>query len=133
MFEKKEGEEPIQAETTIGASVKLEGDLASDGDIFLHGNVSGKVSTKADLTIGETAKVSADVEAKNVSISGKVDGNIKADGKVEITPSGVVKGDITTGDLMIASGSSFTGNCEMGEPSAESESSEDAKEEPAGE
>lgn len=117
MFEKKEGETANegQVESVVGASVKLEGDFSSDGDIFVHGNVTGKVSTKASLSVGETAEVKADIIAKNVMVAGKVEGNIKADEKVDIIASGKVHGDITTDDLSIASGAVFTGSCQMGE------------------
>ena len=130
MFEKKEGEitNDGQVESVVGASVKLEGDFTSDGDIFIHGNVTGKVATKANLSVGETAEVKADIVAKNVVIAGKVEGNIKADEKVDIATSGKVHGDIATDDLSIASGAVFTGSCQMGEGEPK-ETSEPPKEE----
>ncbi len=123
MFEKKEDEitNEGQVESVVGASVKLEGDYSSDGDIFIHGNVTGKVSTKASLSVGETAEVKADIVAKNVMVAGRVEGNIKADEKVDITASGKVHGDIATDDLSIASGAVFTGSCQMGEGSGGAE------------
>ena len=130
MFEKKEeGQESTgQSETVVGASVKLEGDLVSDGDVFVHGNVTGKVNTKADLNIGDTAMVNADVRAKNVIVAGKVEGNINADGKVEIATTGQVNGDIKTDDLLIASGAKFSGSCQMeGQEASEAPPSEPKK------
>lgn len=115
MFEKSR-EESIKSgasETIVGASVKLKGNLRSDGDILIEGVVTGDLKTKGAVVVGESASVVANIKAQNVAISGVVQGNIDVADRLEITSSGKVIGDIAANVLSIAPGASFSGRCIM--------------------
>lgn len=103
------------AETVVGSSVKLKGNLRSDGDIKIYGIVSGELKTKGSVVIGPEANIVASIKAKNVKISGTVQGNVEATEKIEITETGRVLGDIAAGILSIAPGAVFTGKSVMSE------------------
>lgn len=111
---KEEGEIGVATETIVGASVKLEGEFSSKGDITINGNVIGKVTTESNLGIGQSAIAKADLEAENVVIAGTVEGNVKAKEKLEITESGKVQGNISAKVLSVLPGAFFSGQCEMG-------------------
>lgn len=115
MFEK--GKEEITrsggSETIVGASVKLKGNLRSDGDVIIEGSVTGDLKTKGSVKIGENASVVANVQAENIVIAGTVQGSIDIKDKLEITSSGRVIGDISANILSIAPGAMFTGNAKM--------------------
>ena len=115
MFEKGRDEivKPGASETIVGASVKLKGNLRSDGDILIEGIVTGDIKTKGSVKVGESASVIAGVKAENIVISGNVQGNIEVSDKLEITPTGRVIGDISANVLSIAPGAVFTGKCSM--------------------
>jgi len=118
MFEKKEEIrvfETQNAETVVGTSVKLKGNLKSDGDININGSVSGDVRTKASVKVGETANVLANIKAKNVQVSGTVQGNIEAKDTLQILETGKVYGDILAGVLTVSPGAIFSGKCAMNE------------------
>lgn len=100
-------------ETIIGASVRVEGDLIGKNNMKIYGQVAGKVKTKSDIFIEESASIEADVEAVNVTISGTVDGSVKATERLEIQKSGKISGDIAAKILSIATGASFSGQCNM--------------------
>lgn len=108
-----EQETSLAAETIVGHSVKIEGDLVSDGDIKVDGVVSGKVKTTQNLFIGPTAKIEADVQAGSATIAGQVNGNIRADGLLVILQTGQVTGDIDCKQLAIEEGAYFAGSCKM--------------------
>jgi cytoskeletal protein CcmA (bactofilin family) len=139
MFEK--GREEMMkggaSETVVGASVKLKGNLRSDGDILIDGVVTGDLKTKGSVVVGETASVVASIKAQNIVISGAVQGNIEVSDRLEITKTGKVIGDLMANVLSIAPGASFSGKCQMpdharatvAEPVLETEESEEAKEE----
>ena len=103
------------AETIVGHSVKIEGDLISDGDIKVDGSVSGKIKTAKSLFVGPTAKIEADVEAGSVTVAGVVHGNIKVKGLLVILQTGKILGDIECGQLAIEEGAFFAGHCKMEE------------------
>jgi cytoskeletal protein CcmA (bactofilin family) len=101
------------AETVVGHSVKIEGDLISEGDIKVDGIVSGKVKTARSLFIGPTARIEADVEAGSVTVAGVVHGNLKVKGVLVTLQTGKILGNIECGQLVIEEGAFFTGNCKM--------------------
>ena len=109
------GEESVIAETIVGHSVKIEGDLVSEGDIKVDGTVSGKIRTSKNLFIGPTAKINADIESGSATVAGIIDGNVKTNGLLVILQTGHLTGDINCRQLAIEEGAYFIGNCTMSE------------------
>ena len=103
-------------ETVVGASVKIEGDLASEGDIRVEGAVSGKIKTTKNLYIGPQAQIEADLDAGNAVIAGSVKGEIKIKDNLLIQETGKVSGNIACARLSIAEGARFSGSCTMAMP-----------------
>lgn len=101
-------------ETVVGATVKIQGDLNSDGNIRIDGQVQGTVSTKQNVQIGENAIITADVTAGNATIGGKVKGNVKIAGQLYLQKSAHITGDITCSSLKVDDGAVFNGKCSMG-------------------
>ncbi|MFA5127084.1 MAG: polymer-forming cytoskeletal protein [Patescibacteria group bacterium] len=100
-------------ETIIGPSVKVEGDFRGEGDLIIEGMLIGSLQTKNNLKIGQNAVVEASIKANNAFISGKVKGNITVKGKLEITGTAVILGDIKTQIISIESGALLQGNLAM--------------------
>jgi cytoskeletal protein CcmA (bactofilin family) len=116
MFDKKDEFVPTgAAETVVGTSVKLKGNLKSDGDITVDGSVNGEIKTKGTVTVGPNANIIANVHAKNVNIAGTVQGNIVATDRLNISESGRVYGDISANILSVAAGALFSGKSTMAE------------------
>jgi cytoskeletal protein CcmA (bactofilin family) len=101
------------AETIVGTSVKLKGNLNATGDIIVDGSVSGELKTKGSVVVGPNANILANIKAQNVQVSGMVQGNIDASDKIQITETGRVMGDISASVLSIAPGAVFSGNSKM--------------------
>lgn len=121
MFNKQEQAENLnEFETIIGPSVKVKGDFNCQGNIIVDGIVEGGIKTNGNLEIGKTAKITANVEAKEAKIGGQVIGNAKIKGFLEITATAKIFGDIETSGLSIERGAVFNGKCAM---SAEAETS----------
>ncbi len=102
------------AETVVGPSVKIQGDLNSEGNIRIEGQVNGKVKTTQNVYVGESAKITADILAGNCTISGEVQGNIKVSGSLVLESAGRLVGDISCGILRVEDGAQFSGKCNMG-------------------
>ncbi len=92
---------------------EFEGKLTFEGTVRIDGKFKGEIHSDANLVIGESGKVEADIHVGSISISGEVKGNITARGKVEIHPPAVVHGNIQTPSLLIEEGSFFEGGCAM--------------------
>ncbi len=100
-------------ETIIGSTVKIEGDFKGEGDVIVEGGVEGKLSTKKNLTVGENAKIIADVEAANALVAGQVIGNLKITESLELTATAKITGDISAKVLTIATGARLDGKVSM--------------------
>jgi len=105
-------EKEIINKTRISSTSKVKGDISSQEDIVIEGEVSGKVSTSGKLEIKKSAQVIANLIAKDIIIAGKVEGNIQTQ-KLEITETGKVFGDIISKIISIAAGAVLIGGCKV--------------------
>lgn len=102
-------------ETIIAQGVRVEGDFRSQGDVIIDGEVAGSVETQSALTVGETAKIHADVKAKSAVVAGEVVGNIFAAEMLELLATSHVKGDVVTSRISVAAGARINGKVSMEE------------------
>ena len=89
------------------------GELEFEDTIRIDGKFNGKITSKNELIIGESANVEGEIAVGSVAISGTVKGKINASGRIEIHRSGRVYCDIETAALIIEEGAVFEGNCTM--------------------
>lgn len=114
MFGKSEHEiASADAETMIGASVKIEGDLVSHGDVIVEGAVHGTLKTEKNLRVNPSAIIHADIRAENAYIAGEVHGNVKVKDRLEVTETAKIFGDVEAKSLTIAVGGILQGKCTM--------------------
>ena len=101
------------ANTVIGSSIVIDGEITGDEDLVIQGTVKGKIQLKQSLFVEGTGAVEADVQTQNVEIAGQVTGNITATDKVELKANCRVVGDVKAPRILIADGASFKGNVDM--------------------
>ena len=98
----------------IGQSIFISGELSGNEDLTIEGRVEGRIELRDhNLVIGPKGKIQAEIHAKTVTIHGEVSGNIRADDRVEISNSGMVKGDVHAPRIVIADGARFKGTVDM--------------------
>src|SRR5260370_42379629 len=69
----------------LGSSLHVKGEISGNEDLCIDGRVEGLVHLdERKLTVGATAKLTADVIAGEVIVYGSVKGNVRAKGKIEI-------------------------------------------------
>jgi cytoskeletal protein CcmA (bactofilin family) len=94
----------------IGKSVIIRGELSGSEDLYLDGEVEGNIDLHDhNLVIGPNGRVRANVQAKDIVIHGKVDGNVTGADKVELKKSALLNGDINTQRIVIEDGAFFKG------------------------
>ncbi len=101
------------ADTVIGAGVIVSGNLNSEGDMVVDGEVSGNIKTLGNLTIGVNALINGNISGADVRVSGSLQGNINAEGEASIGETGNVLGDIICNTIAIGSGAVFRGRIQM--------------------
>ena len=104
--------QPVGFETVLGANSSLEGVLRSRSNVRLDGTFSGTLEIEGNVLVGETARITADINAKNISIAGAVRGNVSGK-KVQLLRTGRVWGDISATALTTEEGAFIDGKITM--------------------
>jgi cytoskeletal protein CcmA (bactofilin family) len=115
-------------DTLIGDNVSIDGNISSTGTVRLDCSVVGNVSGDG-LIVGESGSITGDIECseilidkssvignikcKNITISGKVEGDVKCKGTLKLTNTASLTGDVEVGKLVIDNGAFFKGLCAM--------------------
>lgn len=97
----------------LDAGSHLQGDLHFEDTFRVDGKISGTVSSKGDLVVGESGLIEGEIRVGRVYVSGTVKGEIEASRRVEISALGKVYGEIRTTSLVIEDGAHFEGQCSM--------------------
>lgn len=93
----------------------FKGELEFEDTMRIDGRFTGKIHSKNELIVGESAHIEGEIHVGRIAISGMVLGKIKADQRVEIHRNGRVYSDVDTPALIIEEGAIFQGNCTMGD------------------
>jgi cytoskeletal protein CcmA (bactofilin family) len=102
----------------------VKGEITGNEDLLIDGSVEGLVQLEdRKLTVGASAKVTADVIAREVVVYGNVKGNLRARDRIEIKKDGSVVGDLTTARISIEDGAYFKGSIEIDKTGDEAEKS----------
>ncbi len=110
MFSKENKLEKFKdAETIIGASIRVKGNFQGQGNIIIEGILEGSLKTEANLFIGDSAKIVANIESKDASINGEVKGNIKSHGYLALGSTAKIIGDIQYNEISIEKGATING------------------------
>ena len=104
MFARRKARPASDGYSVIDEHLTITGDLASDGTIRVDGRVEGSLHTVDTLIIGDGACVVGNVQAREVVIGGELLGHLRVSGRVEVQPSGTVRGDIQAAAVMLAEG-----------------------------
>jgi len=98
----------------IGKSVMIKGELSGSEDLYIDGQVEGTIELRGNnLTIGPNGQVRANVNAKGVTVQGKLEGNINASQRAELRKSAIAMGDIVTQRVAIEDGAYFKGKVDI--------------------
>ena len=98
----------------IGPSIVIKGTVSGDEDLHIEGKVEGTIDLGAHtVSVGQSGKVTADINAKVVKIDGEVAGDITGNEKVVISKSGNVRGNIVAPRVTLEDGAIFKGSIDM--------------------
>jgi len=111
---KSYGEPQEKTINIISESTLIKGDIISNGDIRIDGELIGNIEAKGRLVIGPTGKVEGEINCNNIEVSGYIKGKLIVSELITMKASARIYGDITAGKLSVEPGSLFTGTCSMG-------------------
>ena len=105
---------------SLGPGLKIKGELTGHEDLKLECKIEGAISLGGHrLSVGSTARIHADIVAREVVVAGEVTGNVSARDRIEIKKGGSIVGDLTTARIVIEDGAFFKGAIEIGKSNTE--------------
>lgn len=108
----------------IGPGTKILGNIETNGDIRIDGNIEGNVNSKGKVVVGANGFVKGEVVCSNAEIAGTLNGKLVVNELLSLKASSKVNGDIKSGKLSIEPGAIFSGTCTMGNSPAPSPQAE---------
>lgn len=127
-YSKNSSPEVSNAKTIIGKDISIEGDIRGNEHLVIDGSVKGNIEMAThNFSLGPDGMVEGEIHARNISISGRMTGNIKTPGKIEITKEADFRGDICAKSIAVENGAFFKGSVELiNEPPQKSFSTQDS-------
>jgi cytoskeletal protein CcmA (bactofilin family) len=92
---------------------KVIGDMITDSNLRVDGDVMGNVTSASKVVVGENGSITGDLICADADIEGRVSGVMKIDGLLSLRSKAVIDGEITTSKFEIEEGAHFSGNCVM--------------------
>jgi len=107
---------PSATRNVLSSDVEIKGSVKFTNDLVVDGKIEGEISSDGNLTVGENARLKAEIKTATVIVYGKVHGNITATHSVELKAGAEVVGDIKSKTLAIEAGAIFVGKSTVGTP-----------------
>ncbi len=111
--DKKMKEAPVLERNVIGKKTTIVGDIKSEGDFRIDGNIEGSIVTEGRVIIGKEGKVNGNIECVNADIEGVISGNLSVSNMLSLKSTANINGDVVIGKLTVEPGASFNATCSM--------------------
>jgi cytoskeletal protein CcmA (bactofilin family) len=101
---------PNETATVIGRSMKIRGEFNGTDDLLVDGEIDGVIRlTASRLTVRPEGRIRAKVFAQDIVVQGRIEGEIRATGRVELRDGAVVIGNVFAERLSIEDGAVLRG------------------------
>lgn len=117
----------VTTRNVLSSDVEIKGIVKFQHDLIVDGKIEGEIHSAGNLTVGENARIKAEIKTGTVVVYGKVHGNIAATDRIELKASAEVVGDIKTKTLVIEAGAIFVGKSTVGTPTQAASAAVDTK------
>ena len=97
----------------IDRNSSFDGTFRSDRDLRIEGEAKGAIECQGTVFVAEGAVVAASVDAENVTVAGELSGEVRCKGRLQVMPSGRLRGKVATQRLVINEGAIYEGQLEM--------------------
>jgi len=118
MFEKpqKSYTDLLGKTNRIVEGTTIKGDIISQADFRLDGELVGNFTTKGKIVIGPAGSVTGDIKCKTADIEGKFNGRIEVAEMLNVKSKAHILGEVITGKLSVEPGAEFSASCIMRTP-----------------
>lgn len=104
---------PARIDTLIGKSVRVQGNVQFRGGLHIDGSIGGNVfadpDTAAMLSVSEHGQIDGSIDAPQVVLNGRVNGDIVASERLVLGAKARVLGNVHYGAIELALGAEVNG------------------------
>jgi len=93
--------------------MKIIGEVTSDEELYLDGDLEGKLELRNRLTVGPNSKINANIKAQEIIVFGTIRGNVESESRVSLRTGASIVGDIKTAGIVIEDGAYFKGGIDI--------------------
>ena len=104
---------PTNSKNVLNSDVELKGTLKFSGELTFDGKLEGDINSDGTLNLGDNAVIKGNINAVNIVMRGKINGNVIAKEKLDIKSKTELFGDIRGSKLVIEEGVTFVGKTEI--------------------
>ena len=97
----------------IAKNTSFTGDIASEGDFRIDGNLEGNLKTDGKFIIGSAGTIKGKVESNHADIEGEFSGDLLVNETLTVRGTASIFGDVVVGKLSVEPGASFNATCSM--------------------
>jgi cytoskeletal protein CcmA (bactofilin family) len=106
-----------QDQATIGKSLVVKGEVTGSESLYIDGRVEGSINLSGNrVTVGRNGVVHANINAREIVVTGQVHGNLVASDRVDIRSEGSLTGDVIAQRISIEDGAYFKGGIDIRKP-----------------
>lgn len=105
--------ETYSQQNLIAQGTTLKGDIISEGDFRIEGNIQGNLKTNGKVVIGKTGAVNGTLKGAYTDIEGKFSGKLIISDTLSLKSSAHVEGEVEVGKLAVEPGATFNATCTM--------------------
>ena len=107
-----------QEKTSISNTTSIVGDIKAEENLIINGIVKGNIEIKDhNFFLGPSGRLQGEIHGQNIKIRGQMKGEIKAEGKVEITKEAKFSGKIESKSISVERGAFFDAIVNLGHKS----------------
>jgi len=115
MFQLDKAENKMNSKTSsiLGPELEIHGDVKVSGSLLIYGKIFGNIHSNGAVRTASGSEVKGNITAKEVTIGGKVCGDVDVDKKVTLGDTSALTGNLKATTLTIEEGAKFEGVCNM--------------------
>ena len=122
-LDKTENKSSSKTSSILGPELEIHGDVIVSGSLLIYGKIFGNIKSNGAVRTATGSEVKGNIIAKEVTIGGKVDGDIEAVKKVTLGDTSILTGNLNASTLTIEEGAKFEGVCNMKDKSSKEKAS----------
>ena len=116
----KENSKSSAPESTIGGNnrivsgTKIKGEVNSQSDFRIDGEVEGTIQTTGRVVVGKTGIIKGKVICTNADVEGTIQGTLQVQNTLSLKSTARIEGEVLVEKLAIEPGAVFNVTCSMG-------------------